>query len=92
MYTYYTWVDAFSDFCRTARTNPMPQVNTVTLCHRNRLWLLAPVEKGKNLLDEATYYDATQDILMPAVESVRRLARHGRACGTPVPCWKIGIE
>ncbi|MCX7598262.1 MAG: hypothetical protein N2512_05275, partial [Armatimonadetes bacterium] len=92
MYNYYTSVDAFLDFCRAARIEPIIQLNTVTCFHRNRLWLLAPVEKGKNLLDETTFYDAEEDVLTPAVESVRRLLRHCRTCGTPVSCWELGNE
>jgi len=92
MYNYYTPVDAFLDFCRAARIEPVIQVNTVTCFYRNRLWLLAPVAKGKNLLDEALFYDPAEDVMTPAVESLRRLVRHCRARGTPVRCWEIGNE
>jgi hypothetical protein len=90
MYSYYVSFDQCAAFCRDAGLRLIWQLNTATVYDGAGLHLLAVSPKGKDLLPAARYDHG--DKLPAATDSVRRLARHIRAAGLPVPYFEMGNE
>lgn len=90
MYNYWVSFDQCASFCRDARARLIWQLNTATVCDAEGLHLLAVSPQGNDLLPAARYNHG--DKLPAATESVRRLARHIKAAGLPVPIFEMGNE
>jgi hypothetical protein len=90
MYSYYVSFDQCATFCRDAGVRLIWQLNTATVYDAKGLHLLAVSPKGNDLLPAAQYDHGEK--LPAAVDSVRRLARHIKAGGLPVPLFEMGNE
>jgi hypothetical protein len=90
MYSYFVPFDQCATFCEEAGIRLIWQLNTATIYDDEGLHLLAVSPKGNDLLPAADYDDG--DRLAAATDSVRRLARHIREAGLPVPDFELGNE
>jgi hypothetical protein len=90
MYNYWVSFDQCATFCGDAGLRLIWQLNTATVYDSEGLHLLAAATQGKDLLPAARFYNG--DKLPAATDSVRRLARHIKAAGLPVPLFEMGNE
>jgi hypothetical protein len=90
MYNYYVSFDQCASFCRDAGLRLIWQLNTATVYDSEGLHLLAVSPRGDDLIPASRYDHG--DRLAAATDSVRRLARHIRETGLPVPCFEMGNE
>ena len=90
MYSYYVPFDQCASFCRDAGLRLIWQLNTATVYDAQGLHLLAVSPKGNDLLPAVKYNHG--DRLAAATDSVRRLARHIKASGLPVPYFEMSNE
>ncbi len=90
MYNYWVSLDQCGEFCRDAGLRLIWQLNTATVYDAEGLHLLAVATQGRDILPAARFNHG--DKLRAATDSVRRLARHIKTAGLPLPYFEMGNE